>query len=93
MNKSSDPDNIRRATATYAQALPNKPRLRRFEAADYLMRTFGIEISPATLAKYACNGLGPCFQRAGRVPLYPTHELDRWAERRLGPLLRHTSSS
>lgn len=48
-----------------------KPRFRRSEAPDYLKLVHGIQVSAATLAKYACLGGGPGFQKVGRVPLYP----------------------
>jgi hypothetical protein len=63
-----------------------KPRLRRWEAVEYLRLAFGIEIRPATLAKYASVGGGPAFNKSNRTPLYPTAELDRWAIDRLGKL-------
>jgi len=68
-----------------------KPRLRRWEASDYLRITHGITIAPATLAKLASVGGGPSYNRANRTPLYPVEELDRWAAARLGKLVRSTS--
>ena len=68
-----------------------KPRLRRWEAAEYLCLRFGIEIRPATLAKYASVGGGPAFNKSNRTPLYPTAELDRWALNRLGQLRLSTA--
>ena len=61
-----------------------KPRLRRWEAVEYLKITYGIELAPATLAKWATTGGGPAYQKSLRTPLYPKEELDRWAEARLG---------
>lgn len=68
-----------------------KPRLRRWEASRYLLDRYGIEMAIATLAKLACLGGGPSFQKAGRVPLYPVELLDEWAMARLGPVVRSTS--
>lgn len=68
-----------------------KPRLRRWEASQYLLLVYGMTVAPATLAKYASVGGGPSFHRANRIPLYPTVELDRWAEGRLGRLVASTS--
>lgn len=85
---------LRARPATAELCLPSalrKPRLRRWEAADYLRLAHGIEVAPATLAKWATVGGGPAYQKANRTPLYPTTELDRWAMERLGTLLRHTS--
>lgn len=70
-----------------------KPRLRRWEASEYLRSVHGIEVAPATLAKWASIGGGPGFQKAGRVPLYPVGELDRWADNRLGAVLSNTSAA
>jgi hypothetical protein len=67
------------------------PRLRRKPAAEYLFRVHGIEVAPATLAKFVCTGGGPVVRYAGRVPLYEISELDRWAAARLGPRRRSTS--
>jgi hypothetical protein len=68
-----------------------KPRLRRWEAAQYLAMVHGLQVAPATLAKYASVGGGPQFQRAGRIPLYTIAALDGWAIDRLGPLVSSTS--
>ena len=80
--------------ATGELCLPShlrKPRLRRWEAAEYLALVHGIEIAAATLAKYASVGGGPGFQRSIRTPLYPRDELDRWAAERLGNVIRNTA--
>ncbi|RHZ98885.1 hypothetical protein D1114_01830 [Cereibacter sphaeroides] len=71
--------------------LRNKPRLRRFEASQYLELAHGIILAPASLARLACHGGGPAFQKSGATPLYPVVELDRWAAERLGNLRRSTS--
>lgn len=70
-----------------------KPRLRRWEASEYLMLVHGYQIAPATLAKLASIGGGPAFHKANRTPLYPKDELDRWAEERMGALVRSTSDT
>jgi hypothetical protein len=74
-----------------SDATAHPPPVRRYEASGYLKRRHGIECAPATLAKLACIGGGPAFYRAGRRPLYPLDELDKWAIARLGNLVRHTS--
>lgn len=77
-----------------ALALPpelRKPRLRRWEASRYLLLVFGLNLAPATLAKYACIGGGPAFHKANRIPLYPVGELNTWALERLGRVIRSTS--
>ena len=68
-----------------------KPRLRRWEASEYLELAHGLTIAPATLAKLASTGGGPSFHAVSRAPLYPTDELDAWAARRLGKLVSSTS--
>jgi hypothetical protein len=68
-----------------------KPRLRRWEAAEYLERVHGITIAVATLAKLASVGGGPAYHKSNRTPLYPRDELDRWASERLGNLINSTS--
>jgi hypothetical protein len=68
------------------------PYLRRTEAASYITATYNIPCSPKTLAKLACvSSDGPAFRKAGRFPLYPVSELDAWARRKVGPLMKSTS--
>ena len=67
--------------------------LRRKLAANYLSDHWGIQTAASTLAKLAVIGGGPRFHRAGRCPLYPEAELDRYAEAKLGKLRRSTSDS
>lgn len=66
-------------------------RLRRAEVSIYLKEQWGISRTPGTLAKLAVIGGGPKFQHDGRIPLYPQHELDQWAESALTPLKTSTS--
>lgn len=69
-----------------------KPRLRRWEASEYLELVHGIQQSPATLAKKASTGGGRrTTSRCG--PLYPRDELDRWAVAYMGGLVRHSSDT
>ena len=70
-----------------------KPRLRRWEASEYLLVVHGIQVATATLAKYASVGGGPAYHKSVRTPLYPREELDRWAAERLGNLVRSSSDS
>jgi hypothetical protein len=67
--------------------------VRRSVAATYIETTYGIPVSPKTLAKWACIGGGPAFRKAGRIPLYPISGLDAWAQSKLGPLVRSTSEA
>lgn len=64
-----------------------KPRLRRSEAAEYLALVHGIEIAPATLAKWACQGSGPACEKLHRTPFYRRGELDRWVAASLQPVV------
>ncbi len=66
-------------------------RLRRSEAATYLLETHGIHRAVGTLAKLAVIGGGPRFRVAGRTPLYSTDDLDAWAESILSPPVSSTS--
>lgn len=72
--------------------ISERPRLRRRDVPGYLAAKFGIEIAVATLEKYATVGGGPKMQYAGRIPLYPTTELDEWAKARLSPVVASTSA-
>src|SRR5262245_45584810 len=47
------------------------PRLRRADVPEYLYRKHGIRVAPTTLASWAVQGSGPCFQKDGRWPVYP----------------------
>jgi hypothetical protein len=68
------------------------PRLlRRSEAARYVTETYGMPLSPKTLAKVAVIGGGPQFRKAGRFPLYEVPHLDAWARSKLSPLVSSTS--
>ena len=66
-------------------------RLRRSEAATYLLETHGIRRAVGTLAKLAVVGGGPRFRVAGRTPLYSIDDLDAWVESILSPPVRSTS--
>ncbi len=66
-------------------------RLRRSEAATYLLETHGIRRAVGTLAKLAVIGGGPRFRVAGRTPLYTTDDLDAWVESILSPPVNSTS--
>ncbi len=66
-------------------------RLRRSEAATYLLETHGIRRAVGTLAKLAVIGGGPRFRVAGRTPLYEPPDLDAWADSILSPTVSSTS--
>lgn len=68
-----------------------KPRLRRWEASQYLAAVHGLTVATASLAKMASVGGGPIYQKYNRTPLYPVAELDRWALARLGKMVASTS--
>jgi hypothetical protein len=62
--------------------------LRRSAAAEYLTETHGLPTAKQTLARWAVEGVGPEFQKWGRVVLYPVRRLDDWAMSRLTPPTR-----
>jgi hypothetical protein len=66
-------------------------RVRRTEAASYLQERHGVPCAAKTLAKLACVGGGPVFQKYGRLPLYRLGDLDSWAESKLSRPVRCTS--
>lgn len=90
MNDMINPPSAGTASPCLPPAL-RKPRLRRWEASEYLKLAHGIEIAPATLAKWASVGGGPLYQKVNRTPLYPTSELDAWATGKLGAPVRSSS--
>jgi hypothetical protein len=65
--------------------------LRREEAARYLLDTWSIPHSVATLAKLAVTGGGPEFRKSGRTPLYPQESLDAYAKSKLTRRVRRTA--
>ena len=65
--------------------------LRRKEAAQFVQNTWGIPLSPRTLAKLVVVGGGPLYRKAGRFPLYEVEDLDAWAASKLGPKRRSSS--
>lgn len=68
-----------------------RPRLRHSEASEYLRLVHGVELSAATLAKFASIGGGPLYQKFGRWPLYEPGALDAWVAARLSAPRRSTS--
>jgi hypothetical protein len=69
----------------------NRP-LRTDEAAFYLTYGRGDPICPGELANRRVNGGGPMFHKAGRWPVYTITALDKYAEKRLSPEMKTTSS-
>jgi hypothetical protein len=65
--------------------------LRRADAAAYIRDAWGLPCSARWLAKLAVVGGGPIYCKAGRTPLYTTHDLDDWARGRIGARRRSTS--
>jgi hypothetical protein len=66
-------------------------RFRRSEACKYLKEVWGIDRSPRTLAKEACQGGGPEMVYAGRFPTYAEPALDTYAQSKLSRPVRSTS--
>src|SRR5262249_9205690 len=74
----------RRAMSRDRLDLDHLPRrLRRNLAAEYLRLKHGLELSPLTLAAYACRGGGPAYRKYNRIPYYAPRDLDAWARKRL----------
>lgn len=72
---------------------PTTKYLRRVDAANYVLNTWGIPCSARWLAKLAVTGGGPVFRKAGRFPMYDPADLDAWAETRIGSPQRSTSGA
>jgi hypothetical protein len=66
--------------------------MRRADAARYIRETYGIPCVATTLAKYACDGCGPAFRKAGKFPIYSRDDLDTWARSRLSEPVQSTSA-
>ena len=64
--------------------------LRRADAATYLQQKYGAYTAD-TLAKLACVGGGPRFQKLGKYPLYKPVDLDAWAESRMSKTVASTA--
>jgi hypothetical protein len=64
----------------------------RQQVTGYILKKYGIHLSPLTLEKYSCQGGGPRFHRFGtrRVYYFPA-DVDLWVKTRLGRQLRSTS--
>lgn len=67
-----------------------KTYLRRDKAAQYLQERYGA-YTTETLAKLACIGGGPRYQKLGPYPVYTPEDLDAWAESRMSRPV-HSSS-
>jgi hypothetical protein len=65
------------------RGLRKKRLLRRSQASQYLWEKYGLRYALQTLAKYACQGVGPEFQYIEKVPYYTPTNLDRWVIDRL----------
>ena len=68
----------------------NRTYLRRAEAAAYLQERYGA-YTTETLAKLACVGGGPRFQKVGSFPLYRAEDLDAWVMSRMSKPVASTS--
>ena len=66
-------------------------RLNRREASKYLLEKWGMRRTPGTLAKFACTGDGPMFEKDGRIPLYTEEMLYEFARKQLSPPVFSTS--
>ena len=80
-----------RATELRLWQLPDDARLSR-EAASQVLTEAGFPTTKQTLARWACEGGGPCFELYGRKPIYPVGLLRTWIRERLGAPRANTSS-
>ncbi len=67
-----------------------KAFLRRVEAAQYLQERLGA-YTVETLAKLACIGGGPRFQKVGPYPLYRPEDLEAWIASRMSKPVAHNA--
>lgn len=70
--------------------MDSKTYLRRDKAAAYLQERYGAYTTD-TLAKLACVGGGPRFQKLGPFPVYVPEDLDAWAMSRMTRAVSSTS--
>ena len=70
--------------------MTDKAYLRRSEAAAYLQERYGA-YTTETLAKLACIGGGPIFQKMGVFPVYKPADLDAWAMSRMSAPVTSTA--
>lgn len=68
----------------------NSDYMRRKQAAEYLQAQYGA-FTAQTLAKLACVGGGPVFQKMGRMVLYKPADLDAWATARMSAPVASTA--
>lgn len=71
--------------------LPAKDILLSRPASSAFLTEQGFPTATSTLAKLACLGGGPKFQKYGARVLYKPEELMSWARSRLSKPLRNTS--
>ena len=61
------------------------------EACIFLKTTFGLTISPKTLAKYATTGGGPKYHKFGyKTVVYDEQELQQWAISRISTAISNS---
>jgi hypothetical protein len=72
------------ATAPGQDKTRKRRLVRRAQASRYLLEKHGVHCALATLANYACRGVGPMFQYIDHVPYYAPANLDTWITARLG---------
>lgn len=71
--------------------LPDDARLSR-EAVSQVLTEAGFPTTKQTLARWACEGGGPTFERFGRRPVYLVAELRAWVRLRTSAPMRNTSA-
>jgi hypothetical protein len=74
--------------------IPNDPdTLLTRKATASALTEAGYPVAEKTLSTKATRGGGPPFRRFGTRPLYRWGDVLRWAQSRLGPVVRSTSEA
>jgi hypothetical protein len=66
--------------------------LTRVNAAYYVTKKWGINLSPLTLDSHASKGSGPAYRKHGRRSYYETSDLDDWVIKGISQKLWSTSA-
>ena len=83
MDSKTTPRQGRREKSCQNLGIPpylQRTSLNRWEAWEYLAWKHDILMMPSKLEELADEGLGPWRFIIGETPMYPTAQLDRWAQ-------------
>ena len=76
---------------TAPQSQDKVERFDRHACSAYLKQTHGVDCAASTLAKLACIGGGPPFEKFGAKPLYRPALVDAWVADRMSKIANSTS--